>query len=43
MSVGQRVGRGEAIAIVGQSGLSNGAHLHWEVKLNGKVIDPLQR
>lgn len=43
VSVGQRVARGEAIAIVGQSGLSNGAHLHWEVKLNGKVIDPLQR
>jgi murein DD-endopeptidase MepM/ murein hydrolase activator NlpD len=43
VTVGQRVARGEAIAIVGQSGLSNGAHLHWEVKLNGKVIDPLQR
>ena len=43
VSVGQRVARGQAIAIVGQSGLSNGAHLHWEVKLNGKVIDPLQR
>jgi murein DD-endopeptidase MepM/ murein hydrolase activator NlpD len=42
-SVGQRVARGEAIAIVGQSGLSNGAHLHWEAKLNGKVLDPLQR
>jgi murein DD-endopeptidase MepM/ murein hydrolase activator NlpD len=41
--VGQRVARGEAIAIVGQSGLSNGAHLHWEAKLNGKVLDPLQR
>jgi murein DD-endopeptidase MepM/ murein hydrolase activator NlpD len=43
VTVGQRVARGEAIAIVGQSGLSNGAHLHWEAKLNGKVLDPLQR
>jgi murein DD-endopeptidase MepM/ murein hydrolase activator NlpD len=43
VSVGQSVVRGQVLAIVGQSGLSNGAHLHWEVKLNGKVIDPLQR
>ena len=43
VTVGQRVARGEAIAIVGQSGLSNGAHLHFEAKLNGKLIDPLQR
>jgi murein DD-endopeptidase MepM/ murein hydrolase activator NlpD len=42
-TVGQSVARGEVIAIVGQSGLSNGAHVHWEAKLNGKLIDPLQR
>ncbi|HKW77713.1 MAG TPA: peptidoglycan DD-metalloendopeptidase family protein [Candidatus Limnocylindria bacterium] len=43
VTVGQRVARGEVIAIVGQSGLSTSAHLHWEAKLNGKVIDPLLR
>ena len=41
--VGRRVARGEVIALVGQSGVSNGAHLHWDARLNGKYIDPLQR
>ena len=39
----ERVARGEAIAIVGMSGLTHGPHVHWEAKLNGRVIDPLQR
>ena len=43
VSVGRRVARGEVIALVGQSGVSNGAHVHWDAKLNGKYIDPLQR
>jgi len=43
VSVGQRVARGQPIALVGQSGVSNGAHVHWDAKLNGKYIDPLQR
>jgi len=43
VSVGQRVARGQAIALVGMSGLTHGPHVHWEAKLNGKVIDPLLR
>jgi murein DD-endopeptidase MepM/ murein hydrolase activator NlpD len=43
VSVGERVARGEAIAIVGMSGLTHGPHVHWEAKLNGRVIDPLLR
>ena len=43
VTVGQRVARGEAIAIVGMSGRTNGPHVHWEAKLNGRVIDPLLR
>jgi murein DD-endopeptidase MepM/ murein hydrolase activator NlpD len=39
--VGQRVTRGEPIAAVGNSGLSTGPHLHYEVHVNGKVVDPL--
>jgi murein DD-endopeptidase MepM/ murein hydrolase activator NlpD len=39
--VGQRVTRGDAIAAVGNSGLSTGPHLHYEVHVNGKVVDPL--
>lgn len=43
VTVGQRVARGEAIALVGMSGRTHGPHVHWEAKLDGKVIDPLLR
>jgi Peptidase family M23 len=33
--------RGEPIAAVGNSGLSTGPHLHYEVHVSGKVVDPL--
>ncbi|MBX9928970.1 MAG: M23 family metallopeptidase [Gemmatimonadaceae bacterium] len=38
---GQRVGRGEVIAAVGSTGLSNGPHLHYEIHVRGKAVDPL--
>ncbi len=38
---GKRVTRGEVIAMVGNSGISTGPHLHYEIHVNGRVVDPL--
>lgn len=39
--VGQRVKRGNIIGKVGDTGLSSGQHLHYEVHLHGKEVDPV--
>ena len=39
--VGQKVKRGEQIGTVGSTGISTGAHLHYEVIQNGKKVDPV--
>ena len=38
--VGQLVQRGEVIGLVGSSGSSSGPHVHYEVRLNGRQVNP---
>jgi murein DD-endopeptidase MepM/ murein hydrolase activator NlpD len=40
VKVGQKVLRGEILGFMGRSGNATGVHLHYEVHLNGKAVNP---
>lgn len=42
VQTGQPVLPGDALGLVGNTGLSTGAHLHWELRIYGLAVDPMQ-
>jgi murein DD-endopeptidase MepM/ murein hydrolase activator NlpD len=42
MEVGKRLRQGQVIGFVGSTGMSTGAHVHYEILVNGRFVDPMR-
>jgi murein DD-endopeptidase MepM/ murein hydrolase activator NlpD len=42
MEIGKRVRQGQVIGFVGSTGMSTGAHVHYEILVNGRFVDPMR-
>jgi murein DD-endopeptidase MepM/ murein hydrolase activator NlpD len=42
LEAGVKVRQGQVIGYIGNTGLSTGPHLHYEVKINGTFVDPMR-
>jgi hypothetical protein len=42
MEDGKRVRQGQVIGFVGTTGLATGPHVHYEILVNGRFVDPLR-
>jgi murein DD-endopeptidase MepM/ murein hydrolase activator NlpD len=42
MDIGLHVRQGQLIGFVGSTGLSTGAHVHYEILVNGRFVDPMR-
>jgi hypothetical protein len=39
---GVKIRQGQVLGFVGSTGLSTGAHLHYEIMVNGRFVDPMR-
>ncbi len=42
MEAGKRVRQGQVIGFVGSTGMSTGPHVHYEILVNGRFVDPMR-
>jgi hypothetical protein len=39
---GKQVRQGQVIGFIGSTGQSTGSHVHYEIKVNGRFVDPMR-